>query len=131
MTGADHAAQGPAELTNLGRAWRRFMRNPAAVIGATIVISVLLAVLLAPWIAPYPGHAGSFVDFRSRHLPPDLAHLMGTDNVGRDIFSRVLFGYRLSLLLVFGVLGVAVPFGVLLGLLAGYFAGRVETAIMG
>jgi peptide/nickel transport system permease protein len=101
------------------------------VIGAIIVISVVLAALTAPSFAPYPGHAGAFVDFRSRHLAPSLAHIMGTDNVGRDIFSRVLFGYRVSLLLVVGVLGVAMPLGVLFGLLAGYFAGLVETIVMG
>jgi peptide/nickel transport system permease protein len=55
---------------------------------------------------------------------------MGTDNVGRDIFSRVIFGYRVSLGLVIGVLGVAVPFGVILGLIAGYFGGWIETIIM-
>jgi peptide/nickel transport system permease protein len=130
MSSAD-VAPALAEPSNLARAWRRFLRNPAAVIGALIVISVVVAALLAPALAPYPGHAGSFVDFRSRHLMPSLTHLMGTDNVGRDIFSRVLFGYRVSLLLVVGVLGVAVPLGVLFGLLAGYFAGRVETIVMG
>ena len=96
-----------------------------------IVISIVFAAVLAPYIAPYPNHAGSFVDFRSRHQAPSLLHLLGTDNVGRDILSRVLFGYRVSLLLVVGVLGVAVPLGVLLGLLAGYFGGKVETASCG
>jgi peptide/nickel transport system permease protein len=119
------------EPSNLARALRRFIRNPSAVVGALIVLSVVLAALFASSIAPFPGHAGSFVDFRSRHLPPDFVHVMGTDNVGRDIFSRVLFGYRVSLLLVVGVLGVAVPVGVMLGLTAGYFAGPVETVVMG
>ena len=118
------------ELSNFARARRRFFGNPAAVIGAVIVVSVIVAAVLAPWIAPYPEHAGSFVNFRNRHQPPSWMHLMGTDNVGRDMFSRALFGYRVSLKLVIGVLGVAVPLGVLLGLLAGYFGGKVETAIM-
>ena len=55
---------------------------------------------------------------------------MGTDNVGRDILSRVIYGYRVSLGLVIGVLGVAVPFGVILGLVAGYFGGWIETIVM-
>jgi peptide/nickel transport system permease protein len=131
MSTVSEVAQALDGPSNLARAWRRFLRNPAAVIGAVIVISVVVAAMLAPSLAPYPGHAGSFVDFRSRHLAPSLSHLMGTDNVGRDIFSRVMFGYRVSLLLVVGVLGVAVPLGVLFGLLAGYFAGAVETAVMG
>jgi peptide/nickel transport system permease protein len=130
MSTASDLARSLDEPSNLARAWRRFLRNPSAVIGAVIVISVIVAAVFAPSLAPFPGHAGSFVDFRSRHMPPDLVHIMGTDNVGRDILSRVLFGYRVSLLLVGGVLGVAVPFGVLLGLLAGYFAGKVESAIM-
>jgi peptide/nickel transport system permease protein len=122
--------QPAGELSNFGRARRRFLGNPIAVIGIVIVASVILAAVFAPYLAPYPNHAGSFVDFRSRHVAPGLGHLMGTDNVGRDVLSRVLFGYRVSLILVVGVLGVAVPTGVLFGLLAGYFGGIVETSIM-
>ena len=86
--------------------------------------------IFAPYLAPSPESAGSFVDFRNRHAPPSWQNPMGTDNVGRDIFSRVIFGYRVSLGLVIGVLGVAVPFGVILGLIAGYFGGWIETIIM-
>ncbi len=81
-------------------------------------------------LAPSPQSAGAHVDFLNRHSPPSWEFLFGTDNVGRDIFSRVLFGYRVSLGLVIGVLGFAVPFGVLLGLCAGYFGGKVEWVIM-
>ncbi len=108
----------------------RFTRNPVALIGAAIVVSVVFGALFAPWLAPKPESAGAFVDFRNRHQPPTMEYLMGTDNVGRDIFSRVLFGFRMSLGLVVGVLGVAVPFGVVLGLAAGYFGGWIETVIM-
>ena len=117
-------------LTARQMAAYRFRRNPLAMIGAFIVITVVIAAVFAPWFAPSPESAGSFVDFRNRHAPPDWANPMGTDNVGRDILSRVLFGYRVSLGLVVGVLGVAVPFGVLQGLLAGYFGGWIETLIM-
>ena len=110
--------------------WYRFSRNPAAVIGAVIVLVVVLAAIFAPEIAPYPRHVGTFVDFKARHQPPSLTHLFGTDNVGRDVFTRVLFGYRVSLLLVVVVLGIAVPVGVTLGLLAGYLGGWVEILIM-
>lgn len=121
---------GERVLTSRQMAIYRFTRNPAAMVGGAIVISVIFAAIFAPWLAPSPESAGSFVDFRNRHAPPSWDHPMGTDNVGRDVFSRVIFGYRVSLGLVIGVLGVAVPFGVLLGLLAGYFGGWVETAIM-
>ena len=112
-------------------AWLRFRANPVAVIGAVMVASVVLAAIFAPLVAPYPEHAGSFVDFRNRDLAPSLAHPMGTDKVGRDIFSRVIFGFRISLLLVVGVLAVAVPVGGALGLLAGYFSGWAERLITG
>lgn len=115
---------------NLRRSWYRFSRNPAAITGLAMVLLVILIALLAPVIAPYPEHAGSYVNFRERHLPPSSEHFFGTDNVGRDVFTRVLFGYRISLLMVVFVLGLSVPFGVMLGLLAGYYGGWVETLIM-
>ncbi|MDE3175429.1 MAG: ABC transporter permease [Pseudomonadota bacterium] len=110
--------------------WHRFSRNPTAVIGSIIVASVVLAASLAPWIAPHPDHVGAVVNFRARHLPPSSLYWFGTDNVGRDILSRVLFGYRTSLLLAAVVLAVAVPLGTTLGLLAGYFGGWTEIVIM-
>ena len=129
MTNAPHA-EFNRTLTSGQMAWYRFSTNPAALIGAAIVISVIVGAVFAPWLAPSPQSAGAHVDFMNRHSPPSAEFLMGTDNVGRDIFSRVLFGYRVSLGLAVGVLGVAVPFGVLLGLTAGYFGGWTEWAIM-
>lgn len=117
-------------MTSRQMAWFRFRRNPAALIGATIVISVTMLAIFAPILSPSPQSAGSFVDFAHRHHPPSAEFWFGTDNVGRDIFTRVIFGYRISLSLVVGVLGFAVPFGVILGLLAGYFGGRTEFIIM-
>ncbi|MEQ8297345.1 MAG: ABC transporter permease [Nitratireductor sp.] len=121
----------PEALSTRYMAWYRFTRNPAAVIGAFMVATVILAAIFAPLIAPYPDHVGAVVDFRNRHAAPDLAHLLGTDKVGRDILSRVVFGFRVSLLLVVGVLGVAVPVGAALGLAAGYFSGLTERIIAG
>lgn len=120
----------PKRLSAAYQNWYRFSRNPTAVIGAVIVIFVILVAIFAPLIAPYPKHVGAVVDFRARHLPPSLQHWFGTDGVGRDILSRVIFGYRVSLLLVVVVLGTAVPIGTVLGILAGYFGGWVEIVIM-
>ena len=117
-------------LSNAYQNWYRFSRNPTAVIGAVIIVLVVLAAVFAPWITPYPDHVGAVVDFRARHLPPSFEHWFGTDNVGRDIFTRVIFGYRISLQLAVVVLGLAVPFGTVMGLLAGYFGGWTETIIM-
>lgn len=119
-----------ASAGSLRRSWYRFRRNPSAIAGLLIISTVVLCALLAPWIAPYPEHTGNFVDFRNRHAPPSLTNLFGTDQVGRDVFTRVLYGYRVSLLLVVFVLGISVPFGIILGLLAGYHGGWVEIVIM-
>ena len=119
-----------AALSNAYQNWYRFSRNPTAVIGLVIVVACILAAILAAYITPYPSHVGAVVDFRNRHQPPSGANWFGTDNVGRDIFTRVIFGLRVSLQLAFFVLALAVPFGTLLGLLAGYFGGWTEIIIM-
>ncbi|KOF13526.1 D-ala-D-ala transporter subunit [Ensifer adhaerens] len=111
--------------------WYRFSRNPAAVIGALIVLSVIVMAVFAPLIARFPEHVGAVVDFRNRHMPPDVDNWFGTDKAGRDIFSRTVFGFRVSLLLVIGVLGVAVPIGSALGMIAGYAGGLTERLLTG
>ncbi|GGD28622.1 ABC transporter permease [Sinisalibacter lacisalsi] len=121
----------PVILSARRMAWMRFRSNPAALIGGFMVISVILAAIFAPLIAPYPEAAGNTIDFANRHAAPSAENFAGTDKVGRDIFSRVIFGFRVSLLLVIGVLGIAVPVGAALGLAAGYFGGRTELLITG
>lgn len=111
--------------------WYRFSRNPAAIIGALIVLSVIAMAIFAPLIARFPEHVGAVVDFRNRHMPPDMDNWFGTDKAGRDIFSRTVFGFRVSLLLVIGVLGVAVPIGSALGMIAGYAGGLTERLLTG
>ena len=121
----------PQILSARRMAWLRFRANPVALIGAVMVLSVVVVALLAPLIAPFPDHSGAVVDFRNRHAAPDGTYWFGSDKVGRDILSRVAYGFRISLLLVVGVLGIAVPVGATLGLLAGYFSGWVESVITG
>src|SRR5581483_3140445 len=79
------------------RGWRRFAHNPTAVAGLVITTLVILIALLAPIIAPFPSSAGSYVNFAEMLRGPAWPHLFGTDNAGRDVLSRVLFGYRISL----------------------------------
>lgn len=112
------------------RSWRRFARNPTAVAGLVITIVVILIALLAPLIAPFPASAGSYVDFTNTLKAPSWPHVLGTDNAGRDLLTRIMFGYRISLVLVAVVLAVGVPIGVVIGLAAGYFGGWVETILM-
>jgi len=112
------------------KAWYLFSRSRLSVVGLAIVLAVVLAAILAPYITPYPEHAGRFVDFANASRPPGARYLLGTETIGRDVLTRIVFGFRVSLLLGVIVLLLAVPVGVLLGLLAGYFGGRVETVIM-
>ncbi|GAA4020093.1 ABC transporter permease [Deinococcus rubellus] len=95
-----------------------------------IVAVIVLMALLAPVITPYPQHAGAFVDFANASKPPSAQHWLGTDVVGRDLLTRIIFGYRTSLLLVVVVLSIGIPVGVLLGLVAGYYGGWIEAVIM-
>lgn len=112
------------------KAWYRFSRNALSVSGLLIVgIAVLMAVL-APWVTPYPAEAGKFVDFAHASQAPSWQHLFGTDTIGRDVLTRVVFGFRVSLGLGVVVLALAAPVGVLLGLLAGYVGGWMEGVIM-
>jgi peptide/nickel transport system permease protein len=124
------AAASAPRMSTAYQNWYRFSRNATALIGAIIVVIVLFVALFAPYIAPHPDHVGAMVNFRARHLPPSTQYWFGTDNVGRDILSRVMFGYRISLFLAVVVLGIAVPLGTTLGLVAGYFGGWAEVVIM-
>ena len=112
------------------RVWYRFSRNRLSVVGLTIVIAVVFMATLAPWIVPYPEHAKAFVDVENMSQPPTVNHLFGTDDVGRDVLSRVVFGYRTSLVLAVVVLAIAAPLGVIFGLIAGYLGGWADAVIM-
>ncbi len=112
------------------RGWYKFSRSPLSVFGLALVIGFVALAIFAPFLAPYPEHAGAFVNFANASKPPSAAHWFGTDVVGRDILSRVMFGYRASLELAVIVLAIAVPAGVVPGLAAGYFGGWWETIIM-
>jgi peptide/nickel transport system permease protein len=122
MSGAGLAL--PAVPTRGQRAWRRY---GLAGIGAAIVLGWLLVALLAPWIAPYDP---DFVDVANRLRPPSAAHLLGTDALGRDCFSRLLWGSRVSLLAGFAVVVLGALFGTLVGMVAAYARGWIDEALM-
>ncbi len=117
---------------NIGRAWYKFSRNPLSIVGGTIVLIIVLLAVFAPYVTPYPDHGlKPFTDFANASQPPNREHFFGTDEIGRDIFTRTIFGFRFSLTMGAVVLGLVVPPGVLLGLLAGYFQGTwIDTIIM-
>ena len=115
----------------LSRGWYKFSRNPLSVIGLAVLAIIVLAAVLAPYITPYPEHAKPYTNFQEGGKPPSLEYFFGTDRVGRDIFSRVIFGYRFSLLIGIVVLGLGVAPGIILGLIAGYHQGTwIESVIM-
>jgi peptide/nickel transport system permease protein len=96
------------------------LSSPLSLLGAVLVTLVVGGALFADLIAPFPEHRGAVVDFANFNRPPGGPYLMGTDLVGRDLFSRILYAYRISLLLGVVVLAIAVPIGVAVGLMAGY-----------
>ncbi len=106
------------------------LRNPLSALGLFLVALVVLSAVFADVIAPFPTHAGAVVDFANFNKPPQWPYIFGTDLVGRDLFSRILYAYRISLLLGVVVLVIAVPIGVTIGLVAGYFGGWTEYVLM-
>ena len=113
------------------RGWYKFSRNPVSVVGLVFVFSISFLAVFAPYVAPYPEHAGRFVNFSEASQPPSWKHLCGTDVFGRDILSRIFFGFRYSLMMGVVVLALVVPPGVVLGLIAGYWRGTwIDTVVM-
>ena len=112
------------------RTLRILAANPLSLLGLALVVGVVLVALLAPWIAPYPTHDGAVVDFAFANRPPSARNWMGTDLVGRDILSRILYAYQISLVLGVVVLAIATPIGTVVGLVAGYVGGWAESVLM-
>lgn len=105
----------------------RLKRNHLAMVGLVIIVVMIILALLAPYISPYPYEAA---DFKNRYATPSAEHWFGTDELGRDIFSRLLYGSRYSLRI--GLISVAISAigGIFFGALAGYFGGAVDNIIM-
>ena len=112
------------------RALRIISSNPLSLTGLVLVLLILAVALFAPLIAPFPTHNGSVVDFAFANRAPSTRNWMGTDLVGRDIFSRILYAYRISLGLGVVVLIIAAPVGTVVGLMAGYLGGWIEAVLM-
>ena len=113
--------------------WRKFVRHPLGVVGGIILLVVFGSALLADYLAPHEPNKQRLV---ARFKPPVWAqggsatYLLGTDNVGRDIFSRIIHGSRISLSVGIAAVGISLLIGVTLGLLSGFLGGRVDATIM-
>lgn len=108
-------------------AWYRLRRNRLAMLGLVVMVLITLLCLLTPWIAPY-GYEEQ--NLRLGATPPSWQHWLGTDNFGRDMLTRILYGGRVSLMVGFTATAVALVIGVSYGAIAGYMGGRVDTAMM-
>lgn len=121
-------------LNRFDRTIYRFRQNPTSLLGLSIILALVLVAMFAPFIAPYPQDAGyqgdPAVHFDQKLEEPSLEHPFGTDAAGRDIFSRVIFGTRLSLSIGITVLAFAIGVGVPIGLVAGYMGGPVSVGLM-
>jgi peptide/nickel transport system permease protein len=106
--------------------WRRFRRHPGAIMGSIVLVCIILAVALAG-LSPYDPVKS---DLTVRYNPPSLAHPMGTDALGRDLMTRVLYGGRISLLVGLSVMVITLLIGVPVGAIAGFFGGRVDNFLM-
>lgn len=123
------ASRRQARLGQAYRTWVALRANRLAMVGLVIIVVLVLIAVLAPLLAPYDPLAGG--DLRTERLvPPSWDHLMGTDDLARDIYSRVIYGSRLTLMVVALVAVIATPIGLAVGTTAGYFGGWVDVVLM-
>ncbi|WP_180898969.1 ABC transporter permease [Martelella soudanensis] len=110
------------------RAGSALLANPLAAIGLAIVLLLIVMAVFAPWLAPYSPFGQSLGE---RLQPPSLEHWMGTDELGRDILSRVIYGARITLMIVALVAVISAPIGLLAGAVSAYFGGWTDRIMMG
>lgn len=127
LTTETPASRRQARFGQAYRQWLALRKNPLALIGLIIVVALLLIAAFAPLIAPYDPLAQNL---SQRLLPPSSKHWFGTDALGRDIFSRIIHGARITLAIVVLVVISVGPVGLLIGTVAGYFGGWVDTVLM-
>ncbi|HEX2112937.1 MAG TPA: nickel transporter permease [Alphaproteobacteria bacterium] len=121
---------GSALQARLGRAylgWRSFAANPLAMVGLGIVVTLVLIAIAAPLLAT---HSPLAQDLSNRLQPPSAIHWLGTDELGRDIYSRIIYGARITLMIVGLVAVLVAPIGLLIGTVAGYLGGWIDTVLM-
>ncbi|MGE5253268.1 MAG: ABC transporter permease, partial [Planctomycetaceae bacterium] len=110
-----------------GKLWRTFKRNQTALVGAVVILAIILLAVLAPWISPYDPLEQNI---RSRLQAPSRTYLLGTDEFGRDVLSRVLWGTRISLTVGILSIGLGLLIGTAMGTVAGYRGGFTGGILM-
>lgn len=126
-TTPDAGTQIPGNWDNFWRALKRVMREPLGALGLTLVVFVLVSAIGADWFSPYEPNK---IDIKSKLQPPSVEHVLGTDQLGRDIFSRVLVGGQIALKVSLISIGVALIIGLTLGLIAGFGPRWLDNALM-
>lgn len=119
-----------SSLSPSAEAWRRLRRNPVAVICAVYMLALVLVAVFAGTLSPYVFDFQDTRRYASLPAPPDHLHLLGTDNLGQDVLSRLLYGARVSLGVSVVVVVIEVLIGVTLGLVAGYHSGKIDLLLM-
>jgi len=119
-----------ARIEGVKRSWYKFSRNKISVLGLAVVALIILVAAFESFVAPHPEHAGPFVDFANANLAPSAKYPFGTDQYGRDVLSRIIFSFRSALSMGIGVLAIAAPVGIVMGLVAGYFKNRLISTII-
>ena len=109
---------------------RTFARNGSAMLGLGLVLLFLITAAIGPYVVPFPEDAAGSINIDRKLQPPDAVHWFGTDEVGNDVFTRVIVGARVTLLIACIVTGVAMLIGIPLGMIAGYMGGWVQEVIM-
>lgn len=107
--------------------WRRFSNNKRAVVGLVMLTILILCAIFAQWIAPFDPIEQ---DLKNRFAAPSAMHWFGTDELGRDIFSRIIYGTRISISVGLIAVGISLVGGVILGAAAGYYGGKIDNVIM-
>ncbi|MGE5257097.1 MAG: ABC transporter permease [Hyphomicrobiales bacterium] len=120
-------AEDVQKTTQAAEVWRRLKRNKAAIVGGAIVMLFVGVAILAPAIAPHPPDEG---DLSLRLNPPSMEHWLGTDALGRDILSRIIYGAQVSLQIQVVAVLIALVVGTLLGMFGGYYGGVTDNLIM-
>jgi len=107
--------------------WRQIRKNRLAILGSVVIILMTLIAIFAPLLAPYNPYETNYTNHKQ---PPSAEHLLGTDELGRDVFSRLIYGTRISLIVGIVVVGISMTIGVSLGAISGYFGGVADMIIM-
>ncbi len=121
---------GPQRFRELGLMLQAFRRDPLAIASLVVIAVFVFGAIFAPVLTPYPRQGLGDPNILEKFRPPSLAHPLGTDNLGRDVLARILFGGRTSLSIGFLVVLIAVAIGAPLGAIAGYYGGWVDDVVM-